>query len=204
MRNEEIVRLEISGRVFHLIPNIFPAREQHFVLTRSGWAEAAQLVQAINDETNLLDLMAIQRGLPTRLSMLFNGGLPAGASINHFHAHVLEFGRVMRNAQFRVPPITSCKQGVQMGQYSLWPAATAGLRAPQPPYLAQLGFKYVELLHQQNRAYNMVFYRYKNGMARMVAFPRKACIPTIPINGRTSIFSRLAGGFFGRFAVLVY
>lgn len=196
--SEGIAVFEVNHRLYYLMISLYPVSDNHFLLVRSPEESPALLSQYIHSAADVEDLIEIHHVLPPELSLLFNsnpgGTTESGASKNHFHLHVLQFGESAKKLAMQTLPEFQTLQtlGINVGELPSWPASMRIFESTNFQSLGQEIYLYAEVLTNANHAHNLVFFRYPGGLERIVVIPRTLGIPITPFQGRAPV-DRLGG-----------
>ncbi|MCX5750306.1 MAG: hypothetical protein NT099_01340 [Candidatus Saganbacteria bacterium] len=185
-----IARVEVNGRPYLILINYRPVTVPHMIVVKPPEEAHAALCQHIQAETDLSDLAEIFKCLPAELSLTFNsnpgriGG--TGASINHFHWHILSFdGQFIRLAYTLNPLFHSqrAEQGINVGRALSWPANHRIFEGDLDK-VAALAHQYMLGLGEENRAYNLAIITPTNPEnTKLVVTPRRRPLPISSFRG---------------------
>ncbi|MFH1542464.1 MAG: hypothetical protein ABIE84_05175 [bacterium] len=184
---QTIAILETDQSSYLLFANLFPISRPHYLVVSPPTEPPALLTQIIHSSTELATMFALQESIAPTLNFAFNshdaehGG--AGATINHFHLHVFEFGSAPRIWPFtplrQFGPIANSR--VRIGELRGWPARHRIFTGRNQQALGEAVHTYLQGLHQADNAYNLIMFRYPSGRIRVAIVPRGHDKPVMPI-----------------------
>jgi len=195
----EVVRLERSGRVYHLVANRYPVTPFHFLPVRSADAPPGELTQHVHAPHEIEDLLLIlaMTGPPYHVYFNSNRGRDdsqSGSSVNHWHGQLFPL-KGDAGGLFRASArLLRFEEGLEVGRIDPWPAhhVLVDGRPDEFTAIAEVIWREVSALNEVNSAYNLEAAFTHGDRIRAFLFPRRPA-PAATVPGAGPLSSNFGG-----------